>query len=42
MPREHAEWEKAESRRIYIVGVIVVAAMIALFARAFMQPPIRS
>jgi hypothetical protein len=39
--REHAAWEKAERRRIYIVGVIVVAAMIALFARAFMQPPIR-
>ena len=39
--REHAAWEKAERRRIYIVGFIVVAAMIAFFARAFMQPPIR-
>jgi hypothetical protein len=39
--RERAAWENAERRRIYIVGVIVVAAMIALFARAFMQAPIR-
>ena len=38
---EHATWETAARRRTYIVGVIVVAAMIALFARAFMQPPIR-
>ena len=37
--REHPAWEKAERRRIYSVGVIVAAAMIALFARAFMQPP---
>ena len=26
--RDHAAWEKAECRRLYFVGVIVVAAMI--------------
>ncbi|MEQ1607648.1 MAG: hypothetical protein ABL956_01545 [Hyphomonadaceae bacterium] len=40
--RKHAARDKAEHRRIYIVGRIVVAARIASFARAFMQPPIRS
>ncbi len=41
MRREHAAWEKAERRRIYIVGVIVAAAMIALFAWAIVQLPVR-
>jgi hypothetical protein len=40
MQREHAR-DKAERRRIYIFGVTVAAAMIALFARAFMQLLIR-
>jgi hypothetical protein len=40
-PRDHAAWEKAERRRIYGVGFTAVTAMIALFARAFMEPPIR-
>lgn len=38
----HAARDKAEHRPIYIAARIVVAAMIAFFARAFMQPPIRS
>lgn len=41
MQRKHAAWEKAERRRIYMVGVIVAAAIIALFARAVMPPSIR-
>jgi hypothetical protein len=32
MQREHAAWGKSERRRIYIFGIIVAAAMIALFA----------
>jgi hypothetical protein len=41
MRRKHATSEKAERRSIHLVGVIAVAAMIALLARAFMQPLIR-
>jgi hypothetical protein len=41
MRRAHAPSEKAERRRIYVVGVIVAAAMIAPFARAFMPPSSR-
>lgn len=39
--REHAVLKNAERRRAYIASAIVVAAMIAVFARAFMQPPVQ-
>ena len=39
--RGHAAWVKAERRGVYSVGKIAAAAMIARFARAFTQPPIR-
>ena len=39
--REPAAWGKAERRRVYRVGKIAAAAMIARFARAFTQPSIR-
>ena len=39
--REHAAWVEAERRGVYRVGKIAAAAMIARFARAFTQPPIR-
>ncbi len=41
MQRQHAAREKSERRLIYSVGVVVAAAMNALFAWAFMQPSIR-